>query len=90
MSHHAEDFDPEMFERIKKIIGPTGKSPEGKLTKMDEGEIAFTVFRRDKKVIIDFGSQVTWLGMNGNQAIDIGNALIKHGRKVNALDPSTI
>ena len=100
MSHHSNEFDPEISEEtlkrfakaglktdasiqdiLKEHIGPTGKFPEGKLTSHDEGEIGFAVFHKDGKVIIDFGSQVSWLGMNPNQAIEIGNSLIKHGRK---------
>lgn len=62
-------------------FGPTGRFPEGKLTKHDEGEIRFAVFRKDRKVIINFNSPAHWLGMNPNQAIDLGNALIRHARK---------
>lgn len=102
MSHHSNDFDPQMSEEtmrqfveagqkagnaiqdiLKEHIGPTGNFPEGKLTEHDEGEIAMAVYRKDGKVIIDFGSKVTWLGMNPNQAIELGNALIKQGRKAN-------
>jgi len=85
--HHSSDLDDDM-KKIKEIeegfkqkLGPTGKFPEGKLTTHDEGQIRFSVFSKDNKVIIDFNSPVHWLGMGPNEAIDLGNALIKHGRK---------
>jgi len=68
-------------EILSEHIGPTGEFPEGQLTEHDEGEIAFAAYHKDGKVIIDFNSPVHWLGMNPNQAIDLGNLLIKHGRK---------
>jgi hypothetical protein len=105
MSHHSDDFDPEMtaslkealqiagpdsevFEKINSFekeieekLGPTGKFPDGKLTKHDDGEIAFAVFNKEGKVIIDFNSPVHWLGMEPKQAVELGNLLIKHGRE---------
>lgn len=103
MSHHAEDFDPEMKETMREFfkndnshedllkrftergepLGATQMFPEGKLTEQDQGEIRMAVFHGNGKVVLDFGTQVTWVGMNPNQAIDLGNALIKHGRDAN-------
>jgi len=73
--------DGALQDALADRLGPTGRFPEGRLTKHDEGEIAFALGRKEGKVIIDFGSPVHWLGMNPNQAIDLGNALIRHARK---------
>ena len=63
-------------------LGATGRFPEGKLTLADEGEIQFAVTTIKKKVVIDFGKPVRWLGCTGDQAIDLGRLLIKRGRKL--------
>ena len=63
-------------------LGPTGAFPEGKLDPTDEGELQIAIYRNQGKVIINFGTQVEWLGFNAGQAIEIGKALIKHGKKI--------
>ena len=63
-------------------LGPTGAFPEGKLTDTDEGELAFAIYHIKGKVVLEFNSQVKWLGMNAGQAIEMGKALIKHGKKL--------
>lgn len=73
-------FEARCVEAERKL-GATGKFPEGKLTDMDEGEIAFAVFHKDGKVILDFGTQVTWMGMNPGQAVELGKLLLKHAKK---------
>lgn len=59
-------------------LGATGRYPEGKLSEHDEGEIAFAVAAdpKLKKVLIDFGKPVAFLGMNKTQAIELGQMLI--------------
>ena len=68
------------FDALDKLnLGATGKFPHGKLTPKDEGEIKFSVgLSMDKKrVILNFGKAVRWVGMNRNQAIDVAKAMIK-------------
>lgn len=88
MSNHFSDPNTvpdnliEQFkERIKSApegLGATGRYPEGKLGEHDEGEIAFAVAAdpKNKKVLIDFGKPVAFLGMNPKQAIELGQMLI--------------
>lgn len=61
-------------------LGATGKFPEGKLTEADEGEIQFRVGTTNQKVIIDFGQEVSWLGMDAKQARELANILYDHAR----------
>jgi len=70
-----------MFEKL----GPTHKFPEGKWQDTDEGEIRFAVYYQDRKVFLEFGTSVKWIGMNANQAIELGNILINNGRKANKI-----
>jgi len=80
-------MDPEMAKKIRdheiyNYLGPTEKSPDGKLSSSDEEQIAFSVFPKDGKIVISFNSPVRWMGMTTNQAIDLGNCLLKHARKL--------
>lgn len=59
-----------------KKLGPTGKFPQGKLTKDDEGEIKMAVGVRDGKIIIDFGHAVTWFGMDKESAKNFANLIL--------------
>lgn len=93
--HHSGEVSPELegalkrfFERgaraqtVAEKLGATGRFPEGKLVPQDEGEIRFAVGRAKGKVIIEFGKSVHWVGMSGEQAIDLGRSLMKQGRKL--------
>lgn len=63
-------------------LGPTHTFPEGRFTEHDEGGIKFAVYGKDGKVVINFGSPVSWLATNPEQAIELGRTLIKHAREI--------
>ena len=74
----------QMNEQLKKLedsvakeIGPTGRFPEGKLTSADEGEIRFQIGIKDGTIVMDFGSKVTWVGCNADQARQIASSLLR-------------
>lgn len=85
MSHHSDDLLVKRFEeRGKDVLGKTGRFPHGKIQESDEGEIRFQVGRQGNKVLLDFGKRpIAWIGMTGDQAIELGNSLRKHGIKLN-------
>lgn len=56
-------------------LGATGEFPEGKLTRQDEGEIRIAVTATDGKVVLAFGSPVTWLGFSPKQARSLAELL---------------
>lgn len=95
MAHHGEGpgFDPEIRKlldaKLAEEIGPTRRHPEGKLTERDEGEIQFGVTVKDGKVVMAFGTPVDWLGMNPDQAQELGMLLIKNAAKARG-EPVTI
>lgn len=70
----------DLFQRPK--VGATGRFPEGKLTKDDEGEIAIAIAHTGEKVIVDFGKPIAWIGLNAKQARDIAATLVKHAEEV--------
>ena len=65
-----------------KTLGATGRHPEGKLTPKDDGEIAFAVYEKEGKVVLDFGDKpVSWVGMSPEQASEVGRLLMKRAKK---------
>lgn len=104
MSHHGPNpFDgessPEFAARQKLMRdllnttgfrGAVGSFPDGKLTKRDEGLIQFAVGEQNGKVVIDFGTPTTWLGMTAQQAADLGAQLTKWARLVGRKNGETV
>jgi hypothetical protein len=89
MSHHSpdpmtNDLLRKLFSDDAKSFGPTRQFPEGKLTPSDEGEIRLGVTTLNGKVVMDFGSPVTWIGFNPSQARGIAELLLKHA---DAIEP---
>jgi hypothetical protein len=92
MRRFVEAFDPErqqLRDMERKLgamrtseftpkLGATGRFPEGQLTDSDEGEIQFRVGVIERKVVIDFGQEVVWVGMNAEQARGLARMLLKH------------
>lgn len=87
MSHHGNDPRstpiPDAIRQVldKPLIGSTGEHPEGMLNQHDEGGIQFAVGVKDGKVCLDFGTPVSWLGMNPGDALALAQSLIEHARK---------
>lgn len=92
MSNHSSDFpesDGSLAEFIragvlKDRLGATGKFPAGKLDKTDEGGIRFAIATNPttRKVIINFGTPVVWMGMDKEQAIALGESLITRAKEL--------
>lgn len=97
MAHHGSmpfeavpaGENPEEQKRRKDILrefmgdglGPTKQFPNGKLTKHDEGEIAFCVAHKFNTVIINFNAPVHWMGMTPVQARQLAATLMEHAHK---------
>lgn len=90
MSNHfsdptlVPDFIQERFKTAPEGLGATGRYPEGKLGAHDEGEIAFAVAAdpKNKKVLINFGKPVAFLGMNREQAVALAHLLIQKAMEI--------
>ena len=90
MSDHSSDFPksgmPDFLKRMadSEKLGATGKYPSGKLLESDEGEIRFAIGAdpTTRKVIINFGKPVAWMGMEKDQAIAIGETLIARAKEL--------
>jgi hypothetical protein len=78
------DFNEEARRRLNRLrLGATGREPYGKLTDDDEGEIRLAVAadRDTETVIIDFGKDVSWVGMRPEQAEAFGQLLIEKAKE---------
>lgn len=83
----------DMIRRLADVTGfkgALGAFPEGKLTGNDEGAIQFAMGEANGKVVIDFGTQVHWLGMTPQQAAEFASALLKKAKEVGRKNGETV
>lgn len=62
-------------------LGPTGKFPEGKVSKDDEGELSFAVGKDGGNVVVNFGAPVVWFSMPPHLARKFAASLIEFADK---------
>ena len=77
------DKDPDLLRhRFREQLLKTAKPmfPEGKIRADDEGALAFRIAANPKtqNVIIDFGKQVTWMGLPKAEALGLADLLKAH------------
>jgi hypothetical protein len=64
---------------VTKKSGPTGTFPLGKLTPDGEGGLKIGVAHDSKgNVILNFGTNVAWIGLPPEQAINFAKLIMKH------------
>lgn len=71
-------------------IGPTGTFPRGKFSADDEGGLAIGIAHRDGTVVVNFGKQVSWIGLSADDAIGLAEMLIDHARQCGSTKPLSI
>lgn len=62
-------------------IGPTGRNLKGKLCEGNCGELTMAVAHQDGAVILEFGTQVAWIGLPPQIARQLAQALIEHATR---------
>ena len=64
-------------------FGASGKFPDGKISRSDEGEITLGVTYDPTKdlVIINFGKPVAWLGLKPEQAAQFAQFILKNSTR---------
>ncbi len=72
-----QSLPPEAIHKQKPVIVPKGESVLNQAK-----EIQLRIMHSDRMVIMDFGKMVDHVGFVPNQAINVGNALIKEARKI--------
>ena len=69
-------------------IGATGEFPQGKLTASDKGELGIKVFSVPGTIVVEFGAQITWIGMDPEQARNLADSLRRHADAAEPAAPS--
>ncbi len=72
-------------------LGPTGKFPDGKMFPEDQGELTLAIGLDEEKklVVMLFGTSLTHLGMQPEQAIVIADSLINQAHELMGGDNET-
>lgn len=66
-------------------LGATGKFPRGQLGPSDEGELQIGLaVTSEGVVIINFGKEVSWIGLPPDQAVDLAAMLLQKAGVVRA------
>ena len=86
MAHHGSQGPSgelrKAFEGMSEHLGGTGKFPRGMVDGSDEGELAFGVAVKDGTVILNFNKPVAWMGMDADQARQMGQLLFEKAREI--------
>lgn len=67
--------------QLSQNIGALHEHPEGKLTERDEGALQYAVAQTGGKIIVNFGTPVSWVGMNPEDAEAFANSLMSKARE---------
>ncbi len=69
-------------------LGATGKFPKGQISEDDQGElkVAMGVNLEHKRIMIDFGKEVSWLGLGADEARVFAQALLANISKLDSLE----
>jgi hypothetical protein len=64
-------------------LGATGRRPMPPVSHDDEGEIQMGISHdaEKRKVYLNFGKTITWVGLTPEQAMNIGEALLAASRE---------
>ena len=85
-AHHGGRNEQEMMSRLLDQLEGRAKRnySEGRIKATDEGDLALAVTADPAKgiVIVDFGKDVSWLGMGPEQAVHLATMLIEKARAV--------
>jgi hypothetical protein len=58
-------------------VGPTGERIYPPMNETDEGALNMAIGAVDGKVVLNFGTPISWIGMTPEDARDLGKALAK-------------
>ena len=69
-------------------VGPTGEYPKGRINADDQGElkVAMGINEEHKRIMIDFGTSVSWLGLGVEEAEAFANGLLDNVRRLREME----
>jgi hypothetical protein len=75
----AGENETAMNRKERRKLGATGKFPQGRIDKMDEGELRLAIgIAPDGMIRIEFGKPVAWLALSADDARNLAALLTKH------------
>ena len=91
MSHHGSNPPPEVQQALRDAMGQLlGEYRNGKLNADDAGALAFAVGVEAGRVVLRFPKPVAWMGMTGDEALELAQLLIKHAKSAGITSPLVI
>lgn len=91
MSHHGNDGPPEIQRALHQAMGKLlGEHPYGRLNKDDAGALAFSVGVESGRVVLRFPKPVAWMGMTGDEALELAQLLLRHAKHAGITSPLVI
>jgi hypothetical protein len=97
MSHHGSNPNPDpnsppevqraLSDAMRRLLG---EHPNGKLNVDDAGAIAFAVGVEAGRVVLRFPKPVAWMGMTGDEALELAQLLIRHAKNAGITSPLVI
>jgi len=69
-------------------LGATGKFPKGQISDDDQGElkVAMGINMEHKRIIIDFGKEVSWLGLGADEARSFAQGLLDNADRIDKIE----
>ncbi len=90
MSHHGNN-PPHVQKALSHAMRELmGEHPDGKLNADDAGALAFAVGVEEGRVVLRFPKPVAWMGMTGDEALELAQLLLKHARHAGVTSPLII
>lgn len=90
MSHHGNnppEIQRALSEAMKTLLG---EHPDGRLNAQDEGALAFAVGVESGRVVLRFPKPVAWVGMTGDEALELAQLLLTHAKRAGITSPLVI
>ena len=69
-------------------LGATGKFPKDQMNEDDHGElkVAMGINKEHKRIMIDFGKKISWIGMEAEEARELAKSLLENANKLDQLE----
>lgn len=90
MSHHGNN-PPHVQQALNEAMGRLlGEHPNGKMNADDAGALAFAVGVEAGRVVLRFPKPVAWMGMTGDEALELAQLLLRHAKHAGITSPLVI
>jgi hypothetical protein len=90
MSHHGHN-PPDVQQALSDAMGRIfGEHPNGKMNADDAGALAFAVGVEAGRVVLRFPKPVAWMGMTGDEALELAQLLLRHAKHAGITSPLVI